>query len=43
MTLEEKIILVNQLIKEDRDHTIRDYLDIVEEIELVEQTLKKSA
>lgn len=36
MTLEQKIKLIDDLIAEDSDHNIRDYLDILEEIEHIE-------
>lgn len=41
MTLPERITLINSLIKEDRDHTIRDYLDTVAEIEQINPPIKE--
>lgn len=38
MTLPERIALIDALIKEDRDHSIRDYWETIKEIEWVEQS-----
>lgn len=35
MTLDEKISLVEQMIKENRDYTIADYLELVREIDQI--------
>lgn len=42
LPLTDKIKLINDLIKENRDATIRDYLDVVKDIELVMETTKNT-
>lgn len=38
MSADEKIRLIDEMIKEDPDYTIRDYLDLLEEIERIGKT-----
>jgi hypothetical protein len=42
MTLGQKIRLIDDLIREDSDHNIRDYLETVAEIENIEKENKKT-
>lgn len=37
LTVEDKELLIKDLIKEDRHTTIKDYLELVTEIELIAQ------
>ena len=38
MTLCEKIKLIDELIREDPDHTIKDYLELVDELMGIQKT-----
>lgn len=38
MTLDKQIALVNDIVKRDKDFTIKDYLELVEELDLIEQS-----
>lgn len=38
MTLAERIKLIDAMILEDSDYTIRDYLELVKDIEVIERT-----
>jgi hypothetical protein len=40
MTLADKISLIDQMIRENSDYTIRDYLSHVKEIESVENSME---
>ena len=40
MTLDEKISLIDQMIRENPDYTIRDYLDLIAEIQSVESSME---
>lgn len=40
MTLSEQISLVDQMIRENPDYTIRDYLDLCAEIQSVADSMK---
>lgn len=40
MTLAEQISLIDQMIRENPDYTIRDYLDLLAEIAAVSDSLK---
>lgn len=40
MTLSEQISLVDAMIKENPDYTIRDFLDLMKEIESVESSME---
>lgn len=39
MELEDKIKMIDQLIKENPDNTIRDYLDLLKEVETIEKSV----
>lgn len=40
MTLAEQISLVDAMIKENPDYTIRDFLDLMKELQSVESSMK---
>lgn len=40
MTLDEQISLIDQMIRENPDYTIRDYLDLMAELTAVSDSLK---
>lgn len=40
MTLDEQISLIDQMIRENPDYTIRDYLDLMAEVAAVSDSLK---
>lgn len=40
MTLPEQISLIDQMISENPDYTIRDYLDLMKEIQSVSDSMK---
>ena len=40
MTLTEQISLIDQMIRENPDYTIRDYLDLIEDIQSVVDSVK---
>lgn len=41
MTLPDRILLINDLIRENREATVRDYLEAVEEIGLIKPPIKE--
>lgn len=38
MTLPDQILLINDLIRENREATVRDYIETLKDVERVEQT-----
>lgn len=38
MTLPDRILLISDLIREDREATVRDYIETLKDVERVEQT-----
>lgn len=40
MTLQDKISLIDQMIRENPDYTIRDYLDLMKELDRISATHK---
>lgn len=43
MTLDEQISLVDAMIKENPDYTIRDFLDLMKEIQSVADSMKNKS
>lgn len=42
MTLDEKIVLIDQLAKENKGHTIKDYLELVAELDQIQASYGKT-